>query len=69
MCRLAELLELGKDELRHLRRAAELRAQHGEEAPGSRQPAAPAKPRIAPVLEAQWNDVQRQLVAKHVDLH
>jgi alkylhydroperoxidase family enzyme len=33
--------------------------------PGSRQPVAPAKPRIAPVLEAQWTDAQKQLVVKH----
>ncbi len=41
-------------------------AQWTVDPPGSRQPVAPARPRIAPVLEAQWNDVQKQLVAKHV---
>ena len=33
--------------------------------PGARQPVAPAVARIAPVPEAQWNDVQKQLVAKY----
>jgi 4-carboxymuconolactone decarboxylase len=46
--------------------AVTVSAQWTVDPPGSRQPVAPAKPRIAPVLEAQWNDVQRQLVAKHV---
>src|SRR5229473_522670 len=41
-------------------------AQWTVDPPGSRQPVAPQKPRIAPVLEAQWNDVQKQLVARHV---
>jgi alkylhydroperoxidase family enzyme len=41
-------------------------AQWTVDPPGSRQPVAPAKPRIAPVLEAQWNDVQKQIVARHV---
>src|SRR5258706_1893473 len=41
-------------------------AQWTVDPPGARQPVAPAKPRIAPVLEAQWNDAQRQLVARHV---
>jgi alkylhydroperoxidase family enzyme len=34
--------------------------------PGSRQPVAPAKPRLAPVPQAQWSDAQKQLVAKYV---
>ena len=33
--------------------------------PGARQPVAPAAPRIAPVPEAQWSAVQKQLVAKY----
>lgn len=32
--------------------------------PGTRQPVAPSRPRIAPLPESQWTDVQRQLVAK-----
>src|SRR5262245_26699965 len=34
--------------------------------PGSRQPAAPPKPRIAPLPESQWTDVHKQLVAKYL---
>ena len=33
--------------------------------PGSRQPAAPSRPRIAPLPESQWTDVHKQLVAKY----
>jgi alkylhydroperoxidase family enzyme len=40
-------------------------AQGFVEAPGSRQPRAPATPRIAPLPESQWTDVHRQLVAKY----
>src|SRR3954470_21400635 len=40
-------------------------AQSAIEAPGARRPAPPTRPRIAPVPEAQWTDVQRQLVAKY----
>ena len=39
-------------------------AQGTIEAPGVRQPAQLAKPRITPLPEAQWTDVQRQLVTK-----
>src|SRR5262249_44538364 len=36
------------------------------DAPGARQPVGPKTPRIAPILEAQWTDAQRQLVTKYV---
>jgi alkylhydroperoxidase family enzyme len=39
-------------------------AQATVEAPGSRQPAALSAPRVAPLPEAQWTDVHRQIVAK-----
>lgn len=39
-------------------------AQTTLEPPGSRQPVALTKPRIAPLPEAQWTDAHRQLVAK-----
>ena len=39
-------------------------AQTTLEQPGSQQPAALTKPRIAPLSEAQWTDVHRQLVTK-----
>lgn len=34
--------------------------------PGARQPVAPSAPRVPPLPEASWTDVQKQLVAKHV---
>src|SRR3989475_6073374 len=40
-------------------------AQANVEPPGSRQPRAPAKPRVQPLPEAQWTDAHRQLVAKY----
>ncbi len=40
-------------------------AQAKVEPPGSRQPRAPAKPRVQPLPEAQWTDAHRQLVAKY----
>lgn len=40
-------------------------AQWTLDPPGVRQPVAPSMPRIAPVPEAQWTDVQKQLVAKY----
>ena len=40
-------------------------AQTAVEQPGSRQPVALTKPRIAPLAESQWTDVHRQLVAKY----
>jgi alkylhydroperoxidase family enzyme len=40
-------------------------AQTTVEPPGSRQPVALAKARIAPLPEAQWSDVHRQLAAKY----
>jgi alkylhydroperoxidase family enzyme len=40
-------------------------AQSTIEAPGVRQPVAPASPRIQPLPDAQWNDAQKQLVAKY----
>jgi alkylhydroperoxidase family enzyme len=45
--------------------AAAADAQSTVAMPGSRQPAAPAKPRIAPLPESQWTDVHKQLVAKY----
>src|SRR5262245_30387830 len=39
-------------------------AQATVDQPGSRQPAALTKPRIAPLPESDWSDVHRQLVAK-----
>src|SRR5215210_1041617 len=36
------------------------------EKPGARRPAVPSKPRLAPLDEAQWTDVHKQLVAKYV---
>ncbi len=39
-------------------------AQSRVDPPGSRQPVAPAAPRVAPLPEAQWGEVERQLVAK-----
>jgi alkylhydroperoxidase family enzyme len=45
--------------------AAAAAAQPTIQAPGGRQPAAPASPRIQPLAEAQWTDAHRQLVAKH----
>ena len=39
-------------------------AQTTLEEPGGRQPVGLTKPRIAPLSEAQWTDVHRQLVAK-----
>ncbi len=35
------------------------------EAPGVRQPRAPSAPRIAPLPESKWTDVERQLVEKY----
>jgi alkylhydroperoxidase family enzyme len=46
--------------------AATAAAQGTIEAPGVRQPTAPAAPRIVPVPEDKWSDVQKQLVAKYV---
>ena len=40
-------------------------AQWTVDAPGARQPVMLKTPRIAPVPEAQWNEVQKQLVAKY----
>jgi len=40
-------------------------AQYVVNPPGSRQPAALTRPRIAPVPEGQWTDAQKQLVAKY----
>src|SRR5206468_5488185 len=45
--------------------AAPAVAQWTLDQPGARQPAALKAPRIAPVPEAQWTDVQKQLVAKY----
>jgi alkylhydroperoxidase family enzyme len=36
------------------------------ESPGARRPAAPSRPRLAPLEESQWTDVHRQLVVKFV---
>jgi alkylhydroperoxidase family enzyme len=36
------------------------------ESPGARRPAAPSRPRLAPLDESQWTDVHKQLVAKYV---
>jgi alkylhydroperoxidase family enzyme len=44
--------------------AAILHAQATVDPPGARRVAALSKPRIAPLPEAQWTDVHRQLVAK-----
>ena len=40
-------------------------AQYAVNQPGSRQPAALTRPRIAPVPVGQWTDAQKQLVAKY----
>ena len=40
-------------------------AQYVVNQPGSRQPAALASPRIAPLPEAEWTDIHKQLVTKH----
>ncbi len=40
-------------------------AQATIEAPGARRPVTPARPRIAPVPQAEWTEVQRGLVAKY----
>jgi alkylhydroperoxidase family enzyme len=40
-------------------------AQAFVEPPGARQPRAPTMPRIAPLPEAQWTDVHKQLIAKY----
>ncbi len=45
--------------------AAPAGAQWNLDPPGARQPAARTSPRVAPVPEAQWTDIQRQLVAKY----
>ena len=45
--------------------ASAISAQYVVNQPGSRQTAALTRPRIAPLPEAQWTDVHRQLVAKH----
>jgi 4-carboxymuconolactone decarboxylase len=45
--------------------AAALSAQYVVDQPGSRQPAALARPRIAPLPEGQWTDRQKELVAKY----
>ena len=42
-------------------------AQTTLEQPGGRQPVALTKPRIAPLSEAHWTDVHRQLVAKFAE--
>jgi alkylhydroperoxidase family enzyme len=39
-------------------------AQPSIDMPGSRQPRPPAVPRVAPLPEAQWTDVHREVVAK-----
>src|SRR5713226_4994972 len=40
-------------------------AQWTLDPPGTRQPVAPTVARIAPVPEAQWSEVQKQLVTKY----
>jgi alkylhydroperoxidase family enzyme len=40
-------------------------AQYVVDQPGSRQPAALTRPRIAPLPEGQWTDAQKQLVEKY----
>jgi len=40
-------------------------AQSSIEPPGGRRPEPPAKPRVAPLPDAQWTDTHRQLVAKY----
>ena len=40
-------------------------AQATIEAPGARRPLAPSKPRITPLPEAEWTEVQRGLAAKY----
>jgi 4-carboxymuconolactone decarboxylase len=45
---------------------ASVRAQTTLEKPGARRPAAPSRPRLAPLDESQWTEVHKQLVAKYV---
>ena len=40
-------------------------AQATIEAPGARRPLAPSKPRITPLPQAEWTEVQRGLAAKY----